>query len=59
MPGSLRILVSLFIVFGNLGLRDFLYDGFCLQGKTDKTFKNVNKHFPNFVGQTQRKTKMG
>ena len=38
-------------------LRDFLYDGFCLQSKTDKTLKNVNKHFRNFVGQDQQKTK--
>ena len=36
-------------------LRDFLYDGFCLQSKTDKTLKNVNKHFRNFVGQNQQR----
>ena len=35
--------------------RDFLYNGFHLQGKTGKTFKNVNKHFGNFVGQNQGK----
>ena len=31
---------------------DFLYDG-----KSGKTFKNVNKHFHNFIGQNQQKTK--
>ena len=51
MPGSLQILVSSFLV------SDFLCDGFRLQGKSGKTFKNVNKHFHNFIGQNQQKTK--
>ena len=36
MPGSSHIFVTWFIVFRNLGLRDFLYNVFCLQGKMGK-----------------------
>ena len=42
MPGSLQTLVSIlvFLIFCDVSkLCDFLYDGFCLQGKTGKTFK--------------------
>ena len=41
MPGSLQTLVSIlgFFVFLCCKLCDFLYDGFCLQSKTGKTFK--------------------
>ena len=68
MPGSLHF--SFFVLVDEVsknenGLRDFLYDVFCLQGKTGKTkIENNNKllHnifiFPNFVNQNV-KQKMG
>ena len=49
-------------IFSSLRLRDFLYDGFRLQGKTGKTFKKCKQtyyvifsYFRNFVGQNQKR----
>ena len=37
LPGSIHTLETLFLVTLSLYLHDFLYDVFCLKGKTDKT----------------------
>ena len=57
LPGSLQILVSLFFVFGNLGCVIFFTMVSVCKARQARLLKNVNKHFHNFVGQNQRKTK--
>ena len=56
MPGSLQILVSSFFVFGDVGCMIFFKMVSICKARL---LKNVNKHFPNFFGQNQRKIKMG
>ena len=56
MPDSLQILVSSFFVFGNLGCVIFFTMVYVCKARL---LKNVDKHFRNFVGQNQQKTKMG
>ena len=61
MPGSLRtqILVSSFFVFDDLGCVIFFMMVAVCKARQARLLKNVNKHFCKFVGQNQRKTKMG
>ena len=59
MPGSLQILVNLFFVFGDLGCVIFFKIVSVCKARQARLLRNVNKHFHNFVGQNQRKTKMG
>ena len=58
LPGSLHILITSFIVFLSLRLRDFLYDVFRLQGKMGKTKWKINKLLCNiFVTLFPKATK--
>ena len=57
VPGSLQILVSSFFVFGNLGCVIFFMMVSVFKARQARLLKSVNKHFRNFVGQNQRKTK--
>ena len=59
MPGSLQILVSSFFVFGDLGCVIFFKMVSVCKARQARLLKSVNKHFRNFVGQTQQKMKMG
>ena len=47
VPGSLHILVTSFLVFSSLQLRDFLYFVFHWQGKTSKMKLEINKVLHN------------
>ena len=57
VPGSLQILVSSFFVFGNLGCITFFKMVSVWKARQERLLKNANKHFCNFVGQDQQKTK--
>ena len=57
MPSSLQILVSSFFVFGSLGCMIFFKMVSVCKAWQARLLKNVNKHFRNFVGQNQGKTK--
>ena len=59
MPGSLQTLVILFFVFGNLGCVILFTMVSVFKARQARLFKNVNKHFRNFVSQNQQKTKNG
>ena len=59
MPGLLQILVGSIFVFGSLGGVLFYMMVSVCKARQARLFKNVNKHFRNFVGQDQQKTKMG
>ena len=58
MAGTLHILVTSFLVFSSLWLRDFLYDVLRLQGKSGKTKRKINKPLRNiFVTSLPKTTK--
>ena len=58
LPGSIHILETSFLVTFSLYLHDFLYDVFCLQGKTDKTKWKINKLLRNiFITSSIKTTK--
>jgi hypothetical protein len=46
-------------VFGDLGCVIFFTMFSVCKARQARLLKNVNKHFRNFVGQNQQKTKMG
>ena len=56
LPGSLQILVSSFLVFGDLGCVIFFTMISVCKARQPRLLKNANKHFRNFIGQIQRKT---
>ena len=56
MPGSLQM-VSSFFVFANLDCVIFFTMVSVRKARQARLLKSVNKHFHNFVGQKQRKTK--
>ena len=57
MPGSLPILVSSIFVFGTLSCVIFFTMVSVSKARQTRLLKNANKHFRNFVGQDQQKTK--
>ena len=61
MPGSLQTLVSIlvFLVFCDVNCVIFFTMVSVCKARQARLLKSVNKHFRNFVGQTQQKMKMG
>ena len=57
MPSSLQILVSSIFIFSSLGCMIFFTMVSAFKARQARLLKNVNKHFGNFVGQDQQKTK--